>query len=114
MVAAVVAATVDPDLSRAVLANFWIICGVTACWADDCSIAAARLRRRSVFGGSLVQLGDMLAAELGALLPAIQHGCQNFLEPLRLEQPIGEVLRGYPASPSGSTGPCSQSRPGAL
>jgi hypothetical protein len=33
-------------------------------------------------GGSLVQLGDVLAAALSAFLPAIEDGGQDFLEPL--------------------------------
>ena len=39
-------------------------------------------------GGPLVQLGDMLAAALGAFLPAVEHGRQHFLEPFRLKQPV--------------------------
>lgn len=43
-------------------------------------------------GRALVQLGDVLAAALGALLPAVENGRQNFLDPLRLEQAIGKML----------------------
>src|SRR5579872_6397944 len=44
-------------------------------------------------GRALVQLGDMLAAALGALLPAIEDRRQHLLDPLRLEQPFGNMLR---------------------
>jgi len=42
---------------------------------------------------ALVQLGDILAAALGALLPAVEDRRQNLLEPLRLQQTVGDVLR---------------------
>ncbi|HUH83163.1 MAG TPA: hypothetical protein VLX85_01060 [Stellaceae bacterium] len=42
--------------------------------------------------GALVQLRDMFAAALGAFLPTVENGRQNFLEPLRLEQSIRAVL----------------------
>ncbi|MGO8835766.1 MAG: hypothetical protein ACLQE9_23545, partial [Roseiarcus sp.] len=45
------------------------------------------------FGGALVQLGDVLAATLGALLPAVEDRRQDFLEPVRLEESVGNVLR---------------------
>ena len=44
------------------------------------------------FGGPLVQLGDVLAAALGALLPAVEDGGQHLLEPLRLKQAVRDVL----------------------
>src|SRR5208283_1184428 len=44
-------------------------------------------------GRALVQLGDVLAAALGPLLPVVENGGQDFLEPLRLEQAVGDVLR---------------------
>ena len=42
---------------------------------------------------ALVQLGDVLTAALGTFLPAVEDGCQNFVEPLRLEQSVSNVLR---------------------
>ncbi|HEY3917222.1 MAG TPA: hypothetical protein VGL83_05495 [Stellaceae bacterium] len=44
------------------------------------------------FGRPLVQFGDVLAAALGSFLPAVENGRQHLLEPLRLKQPIGDVL----------------------
>jgi hypothetical protein len=38
--------------------------------------------------GALVQLGDMLAPPLGALLAAVQHGGENFLQPLGSQQAV--------------------------
>ena len=40
------------------------------------------------FRGPLVQLGDMFTAALGSVLAAIEHGGQDFLKPVRLQQPV--------------------------
>ena len=41
--------------------------------------------------GALVQFGKMLAAALGSLLPAIEHGCEDLLQPLRLKQAVFDM-----------------------
>jgi hypothetical protein len=41
---------------------------------------------------SRLQLGDVLAAALGAFLPTVEDGRQDLLEPLRLKQPVGNML----------------------
>ncbi|MGA3003213.1 MAG: hypothetical protein ABSE20_15985 [Acetobacteraceae bacterium] len=43
------------------------------------------------FHSPLAQFGDMLAAALGSFLPAIEHGCEHFLKPLRLKQPVCDM-----------------------
>nr|WP_245427392.1 hypothetical protein [Roseiarcus fermentans] len=50
------------------------------------------LEPQASFGSTLVQLVDVLAAAPGAFLPAVEDGRQNLLEPLRLEQTVGDVL----------------------
>jgi hypothetical protein len=37
-------------------------------------------------GGALVQLGDMLAAPIGTILPPVEDGGQNLLKPVRIKQ----------------------------
>ena len=68
------------------------------------------------FGGALVQFGDVLAAALGALLPAVKDARPESprAAPAGADGRRCARRRGCPASPSGSTGPCSRSRPAGL